>query len=158
MIQPPVNARPFATPRVAAGALFVDDQDRVLMLRPTYKAYWDIPGGYVEGGESPLDACMREVREEIGLDIRVTELLAVDWAPHPDEGDKVLFIFEGGRLSPEQLDAIRFVDGEAREWSFVDMERLQDLTIPRLSRRIREALRAHKSARAVYLQEGLAPA
>jgi len=40
----------FATPRVAAGALFFGDQGRVLLVHPTYKDTWDIPGGYVECG------------------------------------------------------------------------------------------------------------
>ena len=56
----------FATPRVAAGALFFDDQGRVLLVHPTYKDTWDIPGGYVERGESPAAACRRELKEELG--------------------------------------------------------------------------------------------
>ena len=58
----------FATPRVAAGALFFDDQGRVLLVHPTYKDTWDIPGGYVERGESPAAACRRELKEELGID------------------------------------------------------------------------------------------
>ena len=58
----------FATPRVAAGALFFDDAGRVLLVHPTYKDTWDIPGGYVERGESPAAACRRELQEELGLD------------------------------------------------------------------------------------------
>jgi ADP-ribose pyrophosphatase YjhB (NUDIX family) len=42
-----------ARPRVAAGLLVHDDQGRVLMVKPTYKDGWDIPGGYVEPDESP---------------------------------------------------------------------------------------------------------
>ncbi|GAA0348118.1 hypothetical protein NE235_10860 [Actinoallomurus spadix] len=41
----------FARPRVAAGVLFYDEQDRVLMVVPSYKDYRDIPGGYLEHGE-----------------------------------------------------------------------------------------------------------
>jgi hypothetical protein len=36
-----------AAPRVAVGALLLDAQVRVLLAKPTYKQYWDIPGGYV---------------------------------------------------------------------------------------------------------------
>ena len=43
----------FATPPVAARALFLDGASRVLLVHPTYKDTWDIPGGYVERGESP---------------------------------------------------------------------------------------------------------
>ena len=43
----------FATPRVAAGALFLDDRGWVLLVHPTYNGPWDIPVGDVERGESP---------------------------------------------------------------------------------------------------------
>jgi 8-oxo-dGTP diphosphatase len=43
-----------ARPLVAAGVLFFDEHDRVLLVDPSYKPGWEIPGGYVEAGESPL--------------------------------------------------------------------------------------------------------
>lgn len=89
---------PMATPRVAAGALIRDAEGRILLVKPTYKEGWDIPGGYVEPGESPAEACKRELAEEIGLDRDPGRLLLVDWPPHPAEGDKLLFIFHGGSL------------------------------------------------------------
>ncbi|MGW0982820.1 NUDIX domain-containing protein [Streptomyces xiamenensis] len=39
--------------RVAAGVLFFDDQDQVMLVDPIYKDPWDIPGGAVETDESP---------------------------------------------------------------------------------------------------------
>ena len=51
--------------RVAAGALFSDDDGRILMVRPSYQPAWEIPGGFVEAGESPAQACVREVAEEL---------------------------------------------------------------------------------------------
>lgn len=89
-----------AHPRVAAGALFFDQAGRVLMVEPSYKDYWDIPGGYVETGESPLQAAAREVREELGITPRLGRLLAVDWAPNRSEGDKILYLFEGSLPRP----------------------------------------------------------
>ncbi|GAA2510022.1 NUDIX hydrolase [Pilimelia columellifera] len=91
-----VDPSRFATPRVAAGVLIADAADRVLMLRTTYKDAWEIPGGYIDRGELPSEACLRELGEELGLSRPVGRLLAVDWAPHPEEGDKLLFIFDGG--------------------------------------------------------------
>lgn len=154
MTQSATTAPRFATPRVAAGALFVDEQGRALMLRLTYKKSWDIPGGYVEPGESPLQACTREIREELGLDVAVGRLLVVDWAPHPDEGDKMLFIFDGGRLTAEQLAAVRFVDGEIAEWAYADDARIDDVAVPRLARRIKAALDAREQLQTLYLQDG----
>ncbi|MCY7341198.1 MAG: NUDIX hydrolase, partial [Pseudonocardia sp.] len=51
----------FATPRLASGALFVD-ASRVFLVRKTYGNRWNIPGGYVDRGESPASACEREVQ------------------------------------------------------------------------------------------------
>ncbi|MFE0379815.1 NUDIX domain-containing protein [Streptomyces inhibens] len=44
--------------------LFFDDADRILLVEPLHKDYRDIPGGYVEKGESLLEVCMREVHAE----------------------------------------------------------------------------------------------
>lgn len=153
----PGHAHAPATPRVAAGALFVDDRERIMLVRPTYKPYWDIPGGYVELGESPLSACVREVEEELGLKVKISDLLSVDWAPRDDEGEKMLFVFDGGRLTTDQLERIVFADGEISEWRFVDDATLDVLTIPRLARRLRATLAARRLARTAYLEQGAVP-
>lgn len=147
------SAPPMATPRVAAGVLFRDAASRVLLVKPTYKPGWDIPGGYVEPGESPKRAAEREVLEELGIEVSIGRLLVVDWAPHPNEGDKLLFIFDGGRLSsapesspsPEEIEDIKF-------WS--DAE-LAELMPHRLHIRVAGALR--EDAEAAYLEHGSAP-
>jgi ADP-ribose pyrophosphatase YjhB (NUDIX family) len=87
--------------RAAAGVLFFDEDGRVLLVRPSYKSGWDIPGGYLRPGETPSEAAAREVSEKLGIKPPIGRLLAADWAPHPDEGDKILFVFDGGQLSPE---------------------------------------------------------
>jgi ADP-ribose pyrophosphatase YjhB (NUDIX family) len=50
--------------RVGAGALITDTAGRVLMVEPTYKDTWEVPGGVVEAGESAVAACQRECVEE----------------------------------------------------------------------------------------------
>jgi 8-oxo-dGTP diphosphatase len=139
----------FATPRVAAGALFFDEQGRVLLVHPTYKDTWDVPGGYVERGESPAAACRREIAEELHLDRTPHRLLSVDWAPNEGEGDKLLFLFDCGSLRD---DAERIVlDGrELDRWRWVALDELEKYVIDRIARRIRSTV-THGS---IYLEHG----
>jgi ADP-ribose pyrophosphatase YjhB (NUDIX family) len=150
------EAPPFAQARAAAGALFFDDSGRVLLVRPTYKPSMDIPGGYVEPGETPREACVREVREELGIQPAIGRLLVVDWAPLPEEGDKVLFVFDGGILGDESLKEITFVDGELSACEFHPVEDLDGLLIERLARRVKAAATARELGRTAYLENGLA--
>lgn len=145
-----------ATPRVAAGALFFDDEGRVLLVKPHYKNHWDIPGGYVEPGESPRAACIREVREELGLTIDPGAMLVVDWAPAPNEGDKILFIFDAGTLNADDQQRITFPDGELTEYRFVASDDLDSYGPGRLTRRIRTAATARRQVQAAYAEHGLA--
>ena len=62
----------YEVPRVpaSAGALLFDAQSRLLVLKPSYKRGWTIPGGQLEeDGETPWEACRRETREECGIEI-----------------------------------------------------------------------------------------
>ncbi|WP_164551794.1 NUDIX hydrolase [Streptomyces sp. WAC 01529] len=143
-----------AHPRMAAGALFFDDADRVLLVEPSYKDYRDVPGGYVEHGESPRQACVREVHEELGIKPHIGRLLVVDWAPNPGEGDKVLYLFDGGRLSADQRQKIALQADELRSYDFHDAEQLPELTIPRLVRRITAGIKARADGTTAYLEHG----
>jgi ADP-ribose pyrophosphatase YjhB (NUDIX family) len=148
------DSEQFARPRAASGALFFDGAGRVMLVKPTYKPLWDIPGGYVQAGESPGAALRREVTEELGTSLPVGALLAVDWAPHPAEGDKLLFVFDGGELSPQQVAAIRVDGDEISEFAFRERGELDGLLIARLSRRVHAALDARAAGRAMYLEHG----
>lgn len=148
------TAPPMATPRVAAGVLFFDAYGRVLLVQPTYKDHWDIPGGYVEPGESPLSAARREVTEELGLKVPLEQLLVVDWAPNEGEGDKLLFIFDGGELPAAARSEIVLPPDELAEYSFVDVAELTRRLIPRLARRVHGALAARSHGLPRYLEHG----
>ena len=63
---------------MAAGVLFRSADGRVLLVEPSYKPNWEIPGGAVEADESPWDGAARELAEELGLRLPVGRLLVVD--------------------------------------------------------------------------------
>ncbi|MEU4517384.1 NUDIX hydrolase [Amycolatopsis sp. NPDC024027] len=142
----------FATPRIAAGALFVND-DRVLLVRKTYGNRWDIPGGYVDQGESPAEACSRELREEIGLSRSARRLLVHDWAPNDSEGDKILYVFGCGDLGSDE-DAIVLDGVELDRWEWVPVDKLDEYLIPRLARRLNRAYQAQVAGTTLYLEHG----
>jgi 8-oxo-dGTP diphosphatase len=147
----------FATPRAAAGVLYFDGPERVLLVHPTYKDGWELPGGYLMPGESPGSALRREILEELGTPLPFGGLLVVDWAPAEREGDKVLFVFDGGELTEEQFAAIR-VDGvEIDRLAYHHRAELGELLIPRLARRVHAAIDAKANGETVYLEHGARP-
>jgi 8-oxo-dGTP diphosphatase len=139
---------------VAAGVLIRDDAGRVLLVKPTYKDGWDIPGGYVEPGESPAAAAVREMAEELGLHRIAGRLLVVDWAPHPTEGDKLLFVFNGGSLAEADLTRLKLQASEIAEVQLFPASELEQQMPARLSRRLHLALAAAATGRIEYAEHG----
>lgn len=144
---------------VSAGVLFFDGTGRVMLVRPTYKPGWEIPGGVVETsrGETPLQAACREVAEELGIEVPVGPVLAIDSVPATDERPAALaFVFDGGVLDPELLALIRFPDGEIAETRFCEPGQLDQLLPPRLARRVRSSVAARRGQGPwpVYLHHG----
>jgi len=61
---------------VAVGGITEDIKGNVLLVK-THRGYWTFPGGQVEVEENLMDALIREVKEESGIDIKVTKLIGV---------------------------------------------------------------------------------
>lgn len=142
-----------AQPRCTAGALFVDEEGHVLIVEPTERSTWAIPAGTVERAETPREACARAVREQLGLEHTPERLLVVDWAPRVRD-ERVLFVFDGGVLGPEQLDAIAIPVGTLDSWACVPPDELFVMLEPRLTRRVTAALGARAAASTWYLENG----
>lgn len=141
---------------VAAGVLLFDEQDRVLLVDPTYKAGWEFPGGVVESGEAPARAGIREVAEETGIHLTGTpRLLVVDWEPPVPPGYGGLrLLFDGGRLDAGAARRMLLPGPELRDWRFVTEEEAAALLPPVRYERLRWALRARERGAALYLEAG----
>ncbi|MGH4017779.1 MAG: NUDIX domain-containing protein [Pseudonocardiaceae bacterium] len=109
--------------RVAADVLIRDEDGRVLLVDPTYKPHWDLPGGMAEADEPPRAAAARELREELGLMLTVGRLLAVEWVPpHGPWDDHLMFVFDGGTLPAERGAGLRPIDPELSRLEFVSLK------------------------------------
>jgi 8-oxo-dGTP diphosphatase len=75
-------------------------------------------------------------------------------APHPNEGDKVLFILDGGQLTPEHVAQIQLDPAEIAEYGFHDPELISQLLISRLAYRIKAAISVLPTSSTVYLEYG----
>lgn len=107
--------------RMAAGALLFDGAGRVLLVQPTYRDLWGIPGGGVEADESPKAGCERELAEELGLVRSVVRLLVVGWkSAEAPQNEALLFVFHGGVLTDDDIAAIRLPPDELRAYDFVE--------------------------------------
>lgn len=144
-----------SVPRIpaSAGALIFDPAGRLLLLKPTYKKRWTIPGGQMEAdGESPWEACRRETREECGLEITRGRLACVDFLrPGPDRPGGVRFLFECGTFTDQQLGEIRLQEEEISEHRFEAPADAAAFLSGPVGRRVSAAISA---GRFIYLEDG----
>jgi len=142
--------------RMGAGALFFNQEGALLLVKPTYRDYWLLPGGAIEENESPFQACVREVHEELGLALALERLLCLDYVSRQGIAvtESLQFIFSGGVLTEAQIGAISLPQDELSEFRFVSWADAVSLVSPRMSKRIEYCLQALEKETAIYLEEG----
>ncbi|WP_462418388.1 NUDIX domain-containing protein [Kytococcus sp. Marseille-QA3725] len=141
---------------VSAGAVILDEAGRLLILKPTYKSGWTIPGGVMEAdGETPWECCQREVFEETGLRVTDGRLVAVDTrGAKRDEQLGIRFLFHCGTVTAEQAAGIVLQESEICEHRFAPLEEATGLLRKRVRRRVERAL---AGPGVVYLEDGRSP-
>jgi ADP-ribose pyrophosphatase YjhB (NUDIX family) len=140
-----------------ASAVLIRDRDgRILLVEPAYKDYWELPGGAVEADESPYDAAVREVKEELGLSVTPGRLLVVDWVPsRANRTEGVMFVYDGGVLDSTQTVDIYLPKEELRSWAWSTQAQAQQRLSPLLARRAAAGLEALTAGVTIYLENGI---
>ncbi|MET9264774.1 NUDIX hydrolase [Amycolatopsis sp. NPDC004079] len=140
--------------RMSAGTLLRDETGRVLLVEPSYKDSWDIPGGVCDAGEPPWRTARREQAEEIGIDRPLGPLLVIDYAP--DDGrmpEGLAFIFDGGRTSAEETGRFTLTDPEILAVHLLPIDEAAQRVAPSLARRLRVAWEAARAGERFVLCE-----
>jgi 8-oxo-dGTP pyrophosphatase MutT (NUDIX family) len=128
-------------PRFLIGvvAYIQDEQGRTLTLYHTYRRRfpWGLPGGYLQGREEPAAGLAREVREEVGLEIEVGQVIAA--ALYQDDQLDLLFPARviGGSLRPSN---------EIARWRWSEPDGLDDLLPNQLALLRRAGILRERSA------------
>lgn len=144
-----------------AGVILHDRDQRLLLVKPSYRATWEIPGGGMADGEYPQETARREVMEELGLELTPGRLLAVDWVPAQVDGRPALanYLFDGGLIEEDEISKrIRLQDGELTDWKLAAPAEWDAMLVPHMTRRLHACASALETGTTAYLQHGWEPA
>lgn len=142
--------------RMAAGVLFRDAADRVLLVETSYKRHWEVPGGVVEADESPWAAASREMAEELGWERPSGRLLVVDYIPTCDgRPEGVVYLFDGGVLDDADLAGVRFTDGEIVAARFCTLDEARERVSDTMIGRLRTGIVAAKQGSVILCERGV---
>ncbi len=127
--------------RMSAGVLLRDATGRVLLVEPSYKPHWDIPGGSVDAGEAPWTTAARELREELGIRRPLGPPIVIDYVPTNDRmPEGVAFIFDGGITTDAEVRGLSLSDPEILSARLHTLEEAAEKVKPSLARRLAVAL------------------
>lgn len=146
-----------ARKRVGADAILRDGHGRILLVDPDYKPDWDLPGGMIEANEPPLDGLLRELKEELNLDLTQSQLTlsCIDWvSPHGPWDDSLMLIFDAGQLPVDQIAHLEPDHDELRRYGFLELGQVRQRLRPYVWHRLEAALKAAESQTVAYLHDG----
>jgi len=141
--------------RMSAGVLIRDVTGRVLLVEPSYKPSWEIPGGVVENDEAPWTTAARELHEEIGLSRPCGRLLVVDYVPAENDSlpERIGFVFDGGTIEPADVDGL-VLGAELVSVMLCSAIEMRNKVKPLLADRLSAAIDAAASGLTVMCERG----
>jgi 8-oxo-dGTP diphosphatase len=142
-------------PRKNAGSsvLIFNSKNELLLVKPSYKEGWLLPGGAINEKESPTEACFREVYEELRLKLKDIKFISVDYIRYEDE-EGFRFVFYAGVLSEEEILQIKLPETELTDFKFVRIEELHKYLNIKLKNRIPKSVEAVRKNISIYLENG----
>ncbi|NUU22718.1 MAG: NUDIX hydrolase [Streptomycetaceae bacterium] len=139
----------------SSAALIPDARGRLVVVNPSYKDGWELPGGMADEGEDPYATARREVLEEIGLDLPLGRLLLCDATPARVYGRMILhFVFDAPALDAAQTRDLRATDVELIGAAALPVEQALAALHPRAAQRAETALALRESGGFAYLVDG----
>jgi len=142
--------------RTASGAIIRNGEGKFLIVKPTYRPDWLIPGGTIEQDESPLTCCIREVKEETQLEMPAARLLMLAYCPRDAYSNEMLqFIFDGGVLADGQAAKIELPTDELSDYRFISPAEMADYFRPGFAHWVGLAFKALQAGAGgvVYVEE-----
>ena len=113
--------------RASSASLVIETRDgRALIVKAHYKPYWTFPGGFIDHGETPLEAALREAAEEVGIMLhreRAEFLFVADRIS--DIAQTYQFVFRVGVDESELVD-VKLQSSEIAESAFVTKKEVID--------------------------------
>lgn len=86
----------YSAPHPTVNAIIVDEKGKILLTRRKYepmKGYWDVPGGFVNIGESLEEGLRREIYEELKVEIEIERLIGSFPSTYGEEGIPIIGMF-----------------------------------------------------------------
>lgn len=138
----------------STAVIFFNQKNELLILKPTYREGWQVPGGVLEECESPLEGAQRETKEEIGIESENLSLVGVvhgrQLTETGEKYDVVYFTFFGGILSEEKIKQIVLEEREISEYRFIMLDEALQLLHVGLRERVRLGMEAYRTNKIMY--------
>jgi len=140
--------------RPAAAVALLDSGGNILLLRRKDNDKWTMPGGTLDFGESLTDCAMREMREETGLQIRITGLIGTYTDPH------ILIAYSDGEVRQEftfvyaaEIESGELkIDDESKEAAWVPLSSAVELPLAKSQRRRLNDVIEYQKERRTFLR------
>jgi ADP-ribose pyrophosphatase YjhB (NUDIX family) len=130
---------------IGAFAIILDEKKRVLLCHRRDYDLWNLPGGGLEAGEAPWECVVREVKEEVGLDVKIDYLAGI----YSKNNSDIVFSFVcnviGGKIEKTS---------EADEIEYFSFEKIPKNTSPKQVERIRDVLNQKNKKLIMKIQIG----